>query len=385
MYALYILSHILIAASIPLFMAALLPISTLSTLVIDKNWQHLSTGVKHPVFLTMLAISTALIISSVFSIAPLHSLEAALKTAILLICFGYLWGSKLNTPNKLTEKQTTALLLTFASTAIAIACLNILIHLDHLAWLDSTLNRQLVLLALFFWPLSLYFNISKQRYLFWGMVTLFTLFLFAGFSETATLMFLIGLFTYCFFKFLPGSNRTHTTLFALGLIAITFAPLLIAIINPPILNEWLANLPLSKQHHYNIWVECTKLIWSVLPTGIGIDTTELLDLETSFAGHILPLHHPHNLAIELLLELGILGGVLLIFGLVVTTRLFYTTPKTHQPTLAAILVTICLLYSVAFSFWQEWRTAAIAGALIIFHRFITESQQPENPKEHSPI
>ncbi len=375
MYALYILSHILVAAIVPLFMAALLPITTLSTLALDKNWQHLSSGLKHPVFLSTFVISIALIISCIFSTTPLHSLEAALKTAILLLCFGYLWGAKINTKNWLTDAQKTGLHLTFAISIAVILCLNIFTYFEVLSWQPSTLNRQLVLFALFFWPLRLYFNTVKQHKQFLATAALLILTFLLGYSETATLMFLVGILTYYFFKYFPSSNRTHTALLTIGLISITFMPFLLSLIEPEIVHDRVSNLPLSKQHHYSIWLECTNHILSALPTGTGINSTQLLDLETSFSGHVLPLHHPHNLAIELLLECGVLGALLLALGLTAAARLFYTTPKAFQPTLAALLVTICLLYSVAFSFWQEWRTAAIAGALILFHRFLTEHQQ----------
>ena len=383
MYPLYILSHLLFATAAPLFMAAMLPLSTVITLGIDKNWQHLQTNIKQPFFITALALSLALMLSCALSSAPTHSLEAAIKTSLLLLCFAYLWSAKSNSINTLSDDTKRNITLLFAGSILVIFSLNALIQQGVLDWDEFKLNRQLVVFALIFWPLSQHLAHQTSQKLILVTYALLVITLLTGFSETATLIFAGATLTYLFFYYLPGTGRLHTALLTLLLLTILFAPILIAAADPPVLKEFISTLPSSKQHHYQIWIDISQQILAHFPTGIGINTTRLFNFEAHLEHITRSIHHPHNMVMELLLELGALGAIIIALFISAMIYLFHSTPKPQQPALAATLVSIAIVYSVAFSVWQEWRTGAIAFALLLLKELNPKTPNDEITKNHA--
>ncbi len=377
MFATYILAHILVAAIIPMFFAALLPITAISTLLVEKNWRNLTAALTQPLFKASLIIALLLLGSCLYAPYPDASLKDALQSGILLISFALLWGLKTNTRYQLTSGEQKLILSAILIILAAIIWLNYPVKQEWYGWERHSLNRQLAVFSLIIWPLSLYLSDPKLKNHLRAAFILLWVAVLTGASETAILMLLLGAIMYSFLRFAPLPGKWRTLCFSLAAIAIIITPMLIASLSDPWVKQQIVTRLGEKAHHYQIWLYMWEQTLENLPLGIGIGTTPILNTEEAIAIRGFKAHHPHNFLIEFLLELGVLGGVMALAVLWAAIALFHRTARDIQPETGAALIAIFTLYSTTFSLWQEWRMGFVAFALILFQRL--QYQNPDQP------
>ena len=146
-------------------------------------------------------------------------------------------------------------------------------------------------------------------------------------------------------------------------------PGLIAAI-PPGLRDFL---PLSWVWRLEIWTYVCELIRDKPLFGYGLDASRPLNSEMELAGYQierLPLH-PHNASLQVWLETGLIGAVLLSCALIFLGGRIASAPRlSREQAIAAawVLVTYVCLVIFSYGAWQEWHqaAAAMAAASVLF-------------------
>lgn len=376
MYALYIVAHLIVAIIAPLFFAVLLPVTALTALVINQHWRQLAKPLTHPLFLTTALIALLLLITCLYAPFPKTSLEDAAQTGLLLLCFAFLWAAKPEGGNQLTASGKKLVLGLFLLLSVILLLLVIALSNDWLTWHKHELNRQLAVFCAFFWPLSLLFQERSERRIL--IIIYFQLIsaVIIGASETALLMITLSTVTVLMFRFIPLGKTARTALFAVMTIGLISTPVIIAAITDPSITQTITELLGSKVHHYKIWVLSLNEAIANFPLGTGISTTPLLETPETIEARGFKRYHPHNFVLELILELGLLGLILIGLTVWLAVRLFRKAPTEAEAEVAATLISLFTLYSTTFSLWQEWRTGFTAFSLIIIGRHLQNLQQP---------
>ncbi|NKB22612.1 MAG: hypothetical protein GKS01_19160 [Alphaproteobacteria bacterium] len=93
-------------------------------------------------------------------------------------------------------------------------------------------------------------------------------------------------------------------------------------------------------------------------------------------GGKLPLH-PHNAAIQIWLELGLFGALLLLGTVFLIVRRFEKLSGENQgrAMIAATFCSICLIYNISFGLWQSW----LMFAMILLGCFVVSLQRGPEP------
>ncbi|WP_417467243.1 O-antigen ligase family protein [Maricaulis sp.] len=146
-------------------------------------------------------------------------------------------------------------------------------------------------------------------------------------------------------------------------------PGLIAAI-PPALRDFL---PLSWVWRLEIWTYVNELIREKPLFGYGLDASRPLNGEMELAGlqiERLPLH-PHNASLQVWLETGLIGAVLLSCALIFLGGRIASAPRLSRDQAVAaawVLVTYVCLVLFSYGAWQEWHqaAAALAATAVLF-------------------
>lgn len=137
-------------------------------------------------------------------------------------------------------------------------------------------------------------------------------------------------------------------------------------------------LPLSAKHRLFIWEYTAEKSKERPLLGVGIGNSrniEVADEETfDYEGvsmSPLPLH-PHNAALQILLETGIIGLVLAVMigfkYVIFLGRDYYFHDKGHMRQAAcsyALFTTIFVISMISYNFWQSWWQLTIVAAIIL--------------------
>jgi hypothetical protein len=166
----------------------------------------------------------------------------------------------------------------------------------------------------------------------------------------------------------------RTTLAALGASAalcVIAAPLAAAALPAGDLAEAYPAAPLSWLQRLFIWRSAGDAILACLPFGCGADSARSLaaiptNLVVPGAGApmVLTPIHPHNVFLQIWLELGIPGAAFALAGAGAATRLLVRAKfaRAVAAGIAGAGAATLVSFFVEASFWQVWRLAAIAIA-----------------------
>jgi O-antigen ligase len=153
--------------------------------------------------------------------------------------------------------------------------------------------------------------------------------------------------------------------------------------DPGGLSHAATGIPENWLHRLHVWNFAMERYLERPIAGWGLDAARLLPGGTGqvpqLRGHApyLPLH-PHNMAVQLWLELGAVGA-LLAAGLVSVVLTRFRLLHTERPVRAAIAATFAAWFTIAylsFGLWQNWWVAVpwIAAAL---WRAIADPRRPQ--------
>lgn len=174
--------------------------------------------------------------------------------------------------------------------------------------------------------------------------------------------------------FLLATRWPRSTLFGVVLVTamwIIFAPLAITAIGP-LGPEARADLAFSWEWRWETWTYARELIVQRPFLGWGMDSARTFNDTVQMRGFTvdrMPLH-PHSAALQLWLELGMIGAMLGAAALVsvihsASSRM--NMPRPQGAAAASALAAMTVLSFVSYGVWQEWwwATAFIAASACI--------------------
>ena len=244
----------------------------------------------------------------------------------------------------------------------------------------TTLNNNAVVLSLMFWPFILVLPKKMLFYLFSG-ICIFSL-LLALKSLAAIGALVVGISVIAGRKI--GGRRLGVLMAVIAALLVIAAPSLIKIsgadsfATPSGINNESLGITSSARHRLAMWSFATEKIDEKPWLGWGFGASRHIPQEDRRLApnmEIMPLH-PHNLALQTRLELG-LPGSLILAGLVFSVfyRLATFTNDGWVSGLAmAPAAGWLFVANVSYGMWQSW-WIALAFLLAIFMKFALASRQ----------
>lgn len=268
-------------------------------------------------------------------------------------------------------------------------------HLSSLNGYNISQSHQgQVFCSVIVWPLVGYlFILNKKKYAYWlifcaGLIA-FVAFVFHGLNYNAILSFLTGLFVFIFFI----KYKKHFS--ELSIFAFLFLMLIVPILFTIFEQEHLSLLPKFKDsisHRFCIWHYYTQKIFDNILFGHGFNSAEKFgiienvtcNMIQSFR-HLNPAlvangHHPHNIGLQSVLELGLIGIIIIIsIGVVIilktnihnafiirkqTIAMLNNKNTIHASFLASFFAFLVFLIA-AVNIWSAWVIATIFYISII--------------------
>ncbi len=239
-------------------------------------------------------------------------------------------------------------------------------------------------LAVLFWPVGVMLWEAKRRIMVGtiALAVVFSTVFLRGDSPTLAL----GVSALAFFAVQRWGKRAVLTLggFAVGFFLL--APSLMLVLQKIGVFGLLHNhLPASWRARLDIWSFTNARILEDPLQGWGLDASRM------FPGYI---HlHPHNSAVQLWFELGLIGAALgaafwgLIFWRVAQADgIEHKGPaRTFAAAACAMAMVYLLIGAISFSLWQEWWICLGAfgmAACVALRRFIGRPKPPKRIKVH---
>jgi len=156
--------------------------------------------------------------------------------------------------------------------------------------------------------------------------------------------------------------------FALAIASVAFAPSL-GVLSSLIDLELMRKLPLSWEHRLRMWAYSWELIQESPLFGHGFDSSRFYDdlkFRTPDGRDLTVMSmHPHNIGLQIWLEIGVIG-VLLAVGLLVSLArmsLKICATSAQSFAIAGLVVTVATSGAVTIGVWQHWWWALIVLAV----------------------
>lgn len=246
----------------------------------------------------------------------------------------------------------------------------------------TTLNNSAVVIALFSWVALIAIAKYSVRYAVLGFVLTLALLLFLS-SMAAAGAILIGVLVLISRR--VGGRRSGIFLATIAALLIVSAPNVIKFSGAktyasPEAQTTASSIPSSTRHRLAMWSFVTEKIDEKPWFGWGFGASRYIPQEDRRLApnmEIMPLH-PHNLALQTRLELG-LPGSLILAGLVFSVfyRLATFTDDGWRSGLAmAPAAGWLFVANVSYGMWQSW-WIALAFLLAVLMRFALASMEPD--------
>ncbi|MEQ8320948.1 MAG: hypothetical protein RH946_11825 [Rhodospirillales bacterium] len=319
--------------------------------------------------------------TSLWAVYPLQGLEVAIKVAGIVaagwICFQM---AGLSQVKKAALEFPLYIGAGVGVIGIVSAMLYALITDDSL-WGSffndplTTLNNSAVILALLLWPFA-WLLWGRSRPLAGVTVGIWFVILFCLSSLAAVFSIFIGIFTLLMCRF-GGRTGGIITAGAVAMILI-LAPYIVKVshldffANPRVFQSQ-SMVPNSVMHRFAMWSFATEKIDENPWFGWGVGSSRHIpqnDRRVAKNMEIMPLH-PHNMALQIRLELGV-PGILLFSGLafLILYKLATFSDNVWKCGVAsATAVSWLFVANVSFGIWQSWWIAT-AFALAALTRIV---------------
>ncbi len=241
------------------------------------------------------------------------------------------------------------------------------------------LNRSLCIFAIFMpFFLTLIGRTTKRQTLYHCLfLGLSALAIFGGIAETAKLTFLLIILFYYLFPI-----KYKSIWFGVGLVTVTL------IMTAPYLSIWVFENYGHAIHNNSVLgqggahggdrLEIYNFVSHYILQnplyGYGIEATRMIkDFQSDFLfHHSNRVLHPHNFALQVWIEMGIIGAAILSVLFIAFYRVLYkniSCNRTYYTVRAslAMMVGFLALVSFGYGFWQGWVIGAIASMPAMLH------------------
>jgi exopolysaccharide production protein ExoQ len=348
-----------------MWVAVIMPLLCL-LLVMEQPGGACSAHLKKAVMIALACMMLA-IISTGWSLTPQVSAATAFRTCAMLagglatlwvmqsavqlpaaLGRAYAWGTACMVLVLLSQQLPTGGALDMAAK---------LLSSDPDRFLSKNINRGLCAAAVLLWPAALYLYANGKRLLAALLVILCVAGLLGMHSLSSKIGVLAGAVYFYATLYLP--RRFANLLLKLLLVGFFAWPLVFYASEGEIRSHAYEHLPDSSKHRIEIWHFALER-WQEKPLlGWGADTSRAMpggENEVYPGWTYMPMH-PHNAAMQLLLELGIAGYLTAVaalwFGIHALQRR-YAGDRQIMAGLAAVVAAYLAVSFSAFNIWQAW-------------------------------
>lgn len=243
----------------------------------------------------------------------------------------------------------------------------------------KVINSSVAVMALFAWPWILVLRHRFSRALAFvagiGVLGILAV-MFAAKITTPLLAFALG--GAVFFLARRWRRGTTALLGSVLVVGMLGAPWIPGIFPDPLVEgSKLESLPSSAVHRIQIWQTTAAHIRDRPWFGHGLDTARALYPQSSQVERIVPHNdpqkvrgwlaepiplHPHNMILQIWLETGLAGALLVLAALLSVVRALHVSPlqKTERAAGYGYFVTALFIASISFGAWQGWWLCALA-------------------------
>jgi len=230
---------------------------------------------------------------------------------------------------------------------------------------DRAINRPAVIFGVLVWPVALMLRRRGLGVAAWLLPAAYLVLSYWTTSQSAAVGMAAGLLVLALSSLSARVGRAAVA----GLLVAGFVlavPLSHRLYDSGLAQaEWL---PFSFRHRIEIWDFTAERIAEKPLLGWGLDSSRAIPnagRSSSFLdGNIVPLH-PHNLFLQSLLELGVVGSAfLLALGLVLVRRT-KRLPEDAQPAALACFAAAVVIGCFAYGAWQTWWICSLLTAAFL--------------------
>ena len=258
-------------------------------------------------------------------------------------------------------------------------------------------NSNVAMLALYAWPWGLVLRHLFSRAIGFaagfGVLALLAVMLFMMKIVTPLFAFVLG--GAVFFlarRWRRGAAALVGTVLVVGMLGTPWIPGMFP--NPLVDGSKLEIFPDSAVHRIQIWQTTAAHILERPWIGHGLDTARSLYPRESqvkrliphsdpnkmrgFTAEPIPLH-PHNMILQIWLETGLVGALLVLAALLAVVRALHVSQlqKTERAAGYGFFVTALFIASISYGAWQAWWLSALAlNATLMIAAFSRPPSQP---------
>jgi exopolysaccharide production protein ExoQ len=372
----------------PKGLAPLFAICCLALLI--NGWRNRTISIRSGAFRWMfLAFSAYCLISGFWSITPIESIKAMIPLALVFVgaCLIVSATARLEGSDRNIFELGLVVggLVGFGVLGVEIASdgfltkpLNDIVgRIVHPGkGVDISLRPGLSVAAIFFWPWSLQLYRRHSRSIAFPLIAAAMAVLILSGAHAAILAAVCGLgFSVLVFVLKRKAALVFSTIAVIGIGIAPIAPNWLP--DPLVTGENFPNLSHSADHRVIIWQVTAKHIFERPLIGHGFDTARALygpeakviniffpDMpERRWKNNSEPIPlHPHNMALQIWLELGFFGAALFAVFLVMLIRVVANRFADFEAQVVgfAMLFSTLVIASVSFGAWQGWWLSALA-------------------------
>lgn len=320
--------------------------------------------------------------AALWSIHPADAATLALRVGVLLLALLYLVDLVRLLEDRQRKRVVQGFCLGFAVTA-TIVVIDLLFDMPIFRLLKGTadggnhywqLNRGVSALAILVWPLAVF--AWRRRWRTAALLLPSAFFALTLLSDSSASM--IALCAALLAAAVAYFGRAAARLVLAGAVVGTLlaAPLAVDLIPRAGLDEG-GMLPINALHRLHIWEVVSDHIGERPVFGWGFDASP--DLPTAgvepFAPGVKVIpSHPHNGALQIMVETGLFGMLLAMAFLVLIARRIDRLEPPARVFAVAMFVTVLGIASIAYGLWQSHWLALIGAAAAIFVAVLPASE-----------
>ncbi|MGF1630699.1 MAG: O-antigen ligase family protein [Kiloniellaceae bacterium] len=325
--------------------------------------------------LAVVLLSAWCLLAALWSFHPLEAATLALRVALLLMVLLYLAALVQLLADKERHRVAEALGLGFG---IALAMIGIELIFDGpiLTLLqgaapsdyatDSRLNRGISAVSILVWPLAVFAWARGSRSLAFALPAL--VFAVTLFSQSSASMLALGAGLLAALLAASGRQAARAVMALAVIVTLFGSPLVPSLAQQTGLAQ-AEFLPDTARYRLHIWMVVSGRIAERPLLGWGFDASPDLPVEgvQPFrpGGKVIP-SHPHNGALQILVETGLVGSLLTLALLFLVGRRIDRLAPVPRACAVATLVTVLGIAATAYGIWQSHWLAMIGAAAAVF-------------------
>lgn len=272
------------------------------------------------------------------------------------------------------------LIIEYMTNGIFYNFFNDLMHKED-RFLLFRLNRNAVAIAILMWAVISY-NLSVKKYWLAGMIYIASaICIMSSECESAKLGLVVGslVFISCYLmpRFIP-----RFLVILLPMVLLFLPAMMLLIIGQEWFIKWAQDIAASFVHRIFVWKNVANLILQkpLLGWGFGAEHAfQEMNLLMTYYGdeseiRNFPLFpsHPHNLALQICLEVGFIGYILYVIS--VTSLFEHLTRKCYPRNINAVyfttLISFLVICQTSYNIWSSWLLASLIFALYFIKIYI---------------